>query len=99
VTSVGDRSQYVFLAGSISGVVEGISIQPLEMLKTRWVAELVKASQQSRWYCWSSIHTASASSSSSAAAASCILNLSSQPPLVNLHPASLLTSTSAPFIV
>lgn len=28
--------KYVFLAGAISGIVEGVSIQPLEMLKTRF---------------------------------------------------------------
>lgn len=33
---MGDRREhYVFLAGAISGVVEGATIQPLEMLKTR----------------------------------------------------------------
>jgi hypothetical protein len=31
-----DNSQYVFLAGAISGVAEGVTIQPLEMLKTRF---------------------------------------------------------------
>jgi solute carrier family 25 2-oxodicarboxylate transporter 21 len=31
-----DHSQYVFLAGAISGVAEGVTIQPLEMLKTRF---------------------------------------------------------------
>lgn len=29
-------SQYVFLAGAVSGLLEGVSIQPLEMLKTRF---------------------------------------------------------------
>jgi solute carrier family 25 2-oxodicarboxylate transporter 21 len=31
-----DSRQYVFLAGAISGVAEGVTIQPLEMLKTRF---------------------------------------------------------------
>ena len=31
-----DRGHLVFLAGSISGVAEGVTIQPLEMLKTRF---------------------------------------------------------------
>lgn len=30
------RGQYVFVSGAISGIVEGVSIQPLEMLKTRF---------------------------------------------------------------
>eukprot|EP00882_Tetradesmus_deserticola_P003923 GHRQ01004148.1.p1 GENE.GHRQ01004148.1~~GHRQ01004148.1.p1 ORF type:complete len:311 (+),score=141.45 GHRQ01004148.1:882-1814(+) len=35
-TNSSDNSQYVFLAGAISGVAEGVTIQPLEMLKTRF---------------------------------------------------------------
>ncbi|KAG2434431.1 hypothetical protein HYH02_012261 [Chlamydomonas schloesseri] len=31
-----DRSHYVFLSGALSGIVEGLSIQPLELLKTRF---------------------------------------------------------------
>lgn len=31
-----NSNYYVFLAGSISGVAEGVTIQPLEMLKTRF---------------------------------------------------------------
>mmetsp|Transcript_8374 Transcript_8374/g.20855 ORF Transcript_8374/g.20855 Transcript_8374/m.20855 type:complete len:290 (-) Transcript_8374:426-1295(-) len=30
------REHYVFLSGAISGVIEGVTIQPLEMLKTRF---------------------------------------------------------------
>jgi Mitochondrial carrier protein len=30
-----NRAHLVFLAGSISGIAEGITIQPLEMIKTR----------------------------------------------------------------
>ncbi|KAG2483083.1 hypothetical protein HYH03_018024 [Edaphochlamys debaryana] len=30
------RSHYVFLSGALSGIVEGLSIQPLELLKTRF---------------------------------------------------------------
>ncbi|GLI70454.1 hypothetical protein VaNZ11_015316 [Volvox africanus] len=32
----GSKSQYVFISGAISGIVEGLSIQPLELLKTRF---------------------------------------------------------------
>jgi solute carrier family 25 2-oxodicarboxylate transporter 21 len=31
----GDSSYRVFLSGALSGVVEGISVQPFEFLKTR----------------------------------------------------------------
>ncbi|GLC35292.1 hypothetical protein PLESTB_000580300 [Pleodorina starrii] len=31
-----NKSHYVFLSGAISGIVEGLSIQPLELLKTRF---------------------------------------------------------------
>jgi hypothetical protein len=31
-----DTTHYVFMAGALSGVMEGVSIQPLEMIKTRF---------------------------------------------------------------
>ncbi len=33
-----DRDHMVFLAGAVSGIAEGLTIQPLEMLKTRFQA-------------------------------------------------------------
>lgn len=29
------RAQHVFVAGALSGIVEGFAVQPLELLKTR----------------------------------------------------------------
>lgn len=35
VAAEDDKSKYVFVAGAMAGVVEGVAVQPLEFLKTR----------------------------------------------------------------